>query len=318
MFFEPAIYEHAAKVIGRSPYEVSRSEELVFQAHKTARETYHHTPIVVGIDIYSLEAEAYGAKISSPEGNAIPSIVGTLCLETADVISLPSYNPRKDGRIPLFLRAAKRLKEALPEAVVKIPVSGPFSLASHLTGLETLLCDCLTDPAIVKVALKKIIDDQRRFCEAAKEYGIGVTFFESAASPPLVPPPLFRSLILPALKDLIASAADIFGETIPCIIGGNTALIIEDILQTGTKYVICPYETDQTLFMAIMQEYPDVMVRVNMNPSVFCSADIEPAFCEAERVKKLTLGRKKVCIGSGVVPYEAVTETILSVKRAFG
>ena len=38
MELSPSVYEHAAAVIGRSPWEVSRDRELLFQAHAAADE----------------------------------------------------------------------------------------------------------------------------------------------------------------------------------------------------------------------------------------------------------------------------------------
>ena len=61
MKFIPAVYEHAAKVIGKTPWEVSRNKALIIEAHRAAFAMYSHTPVVVGIDIYNLEPEAYGA-----------------------------------------------------------------------------------------------------------------------------------------------------------------------------------------------------------------------------------------------------------------
>ena len=87
------------------------------------------------------------------------------------------------------------------------------------------------------------------------------------------------------------------------------------MLSTGTNYVICPGETDQAEFMKAMGAHPNVMVRINMNPAVFCTMDTSAAFAEADRVMKLAVGREKVCLGSGVLPYEAVPETVLAVKR---
>jgi uroporphyrinogen-III decarboxylase len=100
---------------------------------------------------------------------------------------------------------------------------------------------------------------------------------------------------------------------VPCIIGGNTEPILEKMLSTGTQYVICPSETDQAAFMEKMKKHPDVMVRINMNPGVFCSGDPAAARKEADRVMVLAKGREKVCLGSGVLPYEAVPETVLNV-----
>jgi uroporphyrinogen decarboxylase len=313
MNFFPAVYEHAAKVIGKTPWEVSRSKELMVKAHRAAFELYHHTPVVVGIDIYNLEPEAYGAKIAEPDGAGIPSPDAHLCEDAAAVLEIPEFDIGRSGRLRLVIDAACELKSLLPDAVVKVPVSGPFSLASNLCGLENLLCDALTEPETVEEVLKKLTDGQLRFCKAIAASGIGITFFESAATPPLVPPHMFRNLVLPALRGLIEGAAEFPGETVPCIIGGNTEPILEEMLSTGTQYVICPGETNQAAFMEKMKQHPDVMVRINMNPAVFCSGDPAAARKEADRVMRLAGERKKVCLGSGVLPYEAVPETVLNV-----
>ncbi len=62
-----AVYEHAAALIGKTPVQVCRDAELLFQAHAEAFRVYDHAPVVVGIDIYNLEAEAYGATRDEPE-----------------------------------------------------------------------------------------------------------------------------------------------------------------------------------------------------------------------------------------------------------
>ena len=307
MKFEPAIYEHAAKLIGKSPWEVSRDKDLMVQGHQTAFETCRHTPVVVGIDIYNLEAEAFGSVIAEPDGEGIPAPNEHLCDEVADILELDDFDVATSGRLAMVVEAAVELKEQLPEAVVKVPVSGPFSLASNLCGLENLLCDCMTDPEVVGEALEKLTQNQLRFCDAIRSAGIEPTFFESAATPPLVPPHMFEEIVLPFLKRVIGDA--------PCIIGGNTEPILEPMLSTGTQYVICPSETDQAAFMKQMEAHLDVMVRINMNPSVFCSADSAGAFAEADRVMALAGGRSTVCLGSGVLPYEAVLETVLAVKK---
>ena len=61
--FTPVICEHAACFVGKTPWEVSRDPELLFAAHSEAYRVYRHTPIMPGIDIYNLEAEAYGGVV---------------------------------------------------------------------------------------------------------------------------------------------------------------------------------------------------------------------------------------------------------------
>jgi len=310
--FTAAVYEHAAKVIGRTPWEVSRDHGLLVTAQQAAYERYRHTPVMVGIDIYNLEAEAYGADIVQPEGEGIPSVSAPLC-DVAGILRLKDFEPAVSGRLGMVIEAARELTVRLPDAVVKVPVSGPFSLAATLCGLEALLCEAQTEPETVRAALKKLTENQLRFCRAMA--GVGITVFESAASPPLVPPAMFKDLVLPALRELTQGATEIAGSPVPCIIGGNTTPILDLILSTGTQYVICPSETDQPAFMEHMTAYPDVLVRVNMRPAVFCSVDTAEAFAEADRVMALAGVRRNVCLGSGVLPYEAIPETVLAVKR---
>ena len=49
--FAPSVYEHAARLIGRRPWEVSRDADLMFEGHAEAYRLYEHRPVVVGIDI---------------------------------------------------------------------------------------------------------------------------------------------------------------------------------------------------------------------------------------------------------------------------
>ena len=79
MELSPSVYEHAAAVIGRTPWDVSRDAELLFAAHAAAYRLYRHTPIMPGIDIYNLEAEAYGGVVRQPQGVGIPAIARPIC-----------------------------------------------------------------------------------------------------------------------------------------------------------------------------------------------------------------------------------------------
>ena len=315
MQFSPAVYEHAASLIQKSPWQASRDGELMFQGHKKAFELYHHSPVVVGIDIYNLEPEAYGATVEQPMVNGIPAITSHLCSSIKDVIELPLFNPKKAGRIPMVMEAGARLAKALPEADVRIPVSGPFSIASNLVQFESLLLEIITDPGSVIEALQHLVEGQVNFCKEIVDHGLDIAFFESAATPPIIPPQIFSDVVLPPLKSIIDQAAAIVGHPVPCIIGGDTTTILESIMKTGTGYVICPSETNQEKFMEQMMPYPEAMVRINMNPNILSEGDLDAAFREVDRVVDLGEGREKVCIGTGVLPYETKPEVVLQVKE---
>lgn len=93
---------------------------------------------------------------------------GHLCEDTEEILSLTDFDPATSGRLVMIIEAAGELKQQLPDAVVKVPVSGPFSLASNLCGLENLLCDCMTDPDIVFQCLEKLTVNQLSFVEAIR------------------------------------------------------------------------------------------------------------------------------------------------------
>ena len=311
MQFAPSVYEHAARVIDKSPWEVSRSEDLLFQGNLEAYRLYQHNPIVVGIDIYNLEAEAYGATIDNPTGKGIPAITRHICPSARDILKLEHFNPKTDGRIPMTIRAGKRIANQCPDTSVKIPVGGPFSIATNLVGFDNLLCEVLTDPDIVAQALNHIVAGQVNLCRHIVENGLDIAFFESAAAPPLMSPDNFKKVELPALNSIIQKAAAVVGHPVPCVIGGDTVWILDAILSTGTGYLCCPAETDQKAFMQKMIAHPDVMVRVNMDPRPMTSGNWDDAYREVDRVFDLIGNRKNACIGTGCLPYETDPQAVL-------
>lgn len=315
MDFAPAVYEHAARLIGRTPWETSRSGELMFQAHAAAFRLYRHKPVVVGIDVYNLEPEAYGAVVVQPEGQGLPAVASHPCAEVGAILDLPTLDPWCAGRLPMVLEVGQRLRRALPEATVNIPVSGPFSLASNLVGFETILCELLSDPETVKRALLHLVEGQRAFCAAARACGLGVTIFESAATPPLLSPRLFEEVEFPALAQLVVAASELLGRPAPCIVGGDTAPVADMLFRTGAGYVICPSETDQQAFMNVAQSHPDVTVRANMDPWVLVHGDEAAIFREADRVARLAMQHPRACIGTGVLPYEAEPAKVLRLQE---
>jgi len=310
MDFAPSVYEHCALLIGRTPWEVSRDPELLFTAQAEGYRRYRHAPVVVGVDIYNLEAEAYGAEIAQPAGAGIPAITEHICATLDDMNALEPFDPASAGRIATFIDVARRLQAEFPEADVRVPVSGPFSIATNLLGFETLLCEVMLNPDRTRDALIGLVAGQIRFCRAVCDAGVDIAFFESAAAPPLLAPAQFDSVELPALKQTIEAAAAVVGHPVPCVIGGDTTPILDGILATGTRYVICPAETDQAAFMDAMRGHPEVMVRVNMSPSITAGGSWEEIRAEVDRIAALTADREMACLGTGALPYETPPENI--------
>ncbi len=309
-----SVYEHAAALIEVTPWEASRDEDLCFRAHREAWLLYEHFPVVVGIDIYNLEAEALGCSVRRPAGTGIPAITEPIARSCAEATMLPLLDPAA-ARIPMMIEVGRRLLAQFPEADVRIPVSGPFSVAQSVVGLSQLMMDVALEPGEVAAMLEHFVDGQVRFARAVIEAGLGVAFFESAAAPPLLSPRSFREIEAAPLQRAMREVGEIAGAAIPCIIGGDTAPIVPELLATGTGFLICPAETDRDEFLAATMAAPEVRVRVNLDPAIYTRGTEAEIIAAIDEVIALAETRPNVLLGTGAIPYETPPENLLLMKR---
>jgi uroporphyrinogen decarboxylase len=314
--FTPVVYEHAARFTGRSPWAVSRDPELLFLGHRAAYREYRHQVIAVGIDIYNLEAEAYGATVEAPGDDAIPAVRRPLLESLQQGFDLPGFDPHRDGRIPMVIAVGRRLKAEFPEADVRIPVAGPFSIAFNLRGIAALCTDAAERPEDTARLLMRLAEQQAPLCRAVAAAGLDVAFFESAAAPPILSPRLFRAVELPALQRILEIAAECIGHAVPCIMGGDTYPILDDLLATGTSYLVCNVETDQAAFVRrVARSHPHVKVRVNLDPGVVASRDPDRIRRAVDRVLEIVGGRANCLMGTGALPLETPPENIRLIRE---
>ncbi|MDO8540107.1 MAG: uroporphyrinogen decarboxylase family protein [Opitutaceae bacterium] len=313
--FTPAVYEHAARFVGRSPWAVSRDPELMFEGHRRAYLEYRHQVIAVGIDIYNLEAEAYGASVENTGDHGIPAIHAPILKSVADGISLAPFDPERDGRIAMVIAVGQKLKAAFPEADVRIPVAGPFSVAFNLRGISDLCEDIMSAPEDTARMLMRIAENQAVLCRAVVRAGLDVAFFESAASPPILSPRLFREIELPALKRILQVCAECVGHPVPCIMGGDTYPILDDILSTGTNFLVCNVETNQAAFVErVYRTHPHVKVRVNLDAAVVACSEPERIYRAVDRLLEIVGGRTNCVMGSGALPLETPLENVKLIR----
>lgn len=314
--FTPVVYEHAARFVGRTPWEVSRDPELLFAAHRAAYLEYHQQVIAVTIDIYNLEAEAYGAKVAASTPDAIPAIHEPLLSTAEEGCRLKPFDPQRDGRIAMMLAVGQRLKREFPEADVRLPVGGPFSIAFNLRGINELCLDAALHPQQLAAMLMRLAENQAVLCRAVAEAGLDVAFFESAAAPPMLSPKQFHELEMPALRRVLEIAADAVGHPVPCILGGNTFPVLDDILSTGTNYVACNVETDQAAFVErVSRTHPQVMIRVNLDPGVVACSDPQRIYRAVDRVLEIVGPRTNCVMGTAAMPLETPPENVRLIRE---
>jgi uroporphyrinogen decarboxylase len=314
--FTPVVYEHAARFVGRTPWAVSRDAELMFHAHRLAYLEYRQQVIAVGIDIYNLEAEAYGARVEAGTGDDIPAIHQPLLNSLEEGLALKPFDPQTAGRIAMVLEVGQRLKREFPAADVRIPVAGPFSIAFNLRGIGNLCEEILLRPEETARFLWRLAENQAALCRAIASAGLDVAFFESAAAPPILSPRMFRAVELPALRRVLQIAADCVGHPVPCIMGGNTYLILDDLLSTGTDYLACNVETDQAAFVAaVARTHPQIKIRVNLDPGVVACQEPDRIRRGIDRVLEIVGDRPNCVMGTGALPLETPPDNIRLIRE---
>jgi uroporphyrinogen decarboxylase len=312
MKFEPISYDHAARLIGRRPWDVSRDAELLASAHHEAMKTYGCDGCIVGLDIYNVEIEAYGCEIIEPDENGVPVAGEPIFSEVGEFMSL-QLDPSGDGRIPMVLQAAQRIAEKNPDAEVRIPLSGPFTIACHLLGIENMICELFTNPEPTVTALMHLADNQLRYGRVAVEMGFKVSLFESSVTPPLLSPQLFSDKVLPSLNKILTGLNRSSQSDFQLIIGGDTIHVLDAISSLSPSYIICPFETDQEQFMSRVTDNQQMKIRINMDPSVFLPGNNKAAITEAKRVFDIARRYRNTSIGT-LIPFEADSRIISEVS----
>lgn len=315
--FCPAVYEHKAALIGTTPSRMSRDPALLERALLREAELYRADLMVVGCDVYNVEAEAAGCEVRFSETNDVPSIV-TRVLEPGDDLSrLKIPDPETDGRMPVFLEAGRKTAAILGrEIIIRGALSAPFSLAAELVGAERLLLALIDDPGWIKRLLDRIAGIVNAYGRAFHRRGLGVILFDSHAAPPLVPPRIYKEVVLPATASVISYFRGELGlPFVPYIMGGNTEPLLDLILATGSNNILCDFPADLATFVSRLSGKP-VLLRANIDPRFLLAAS--PGEIRARTREVLAIGRRHpgFLLGTGILPYDIDPEKVVAVRDA--
>ena len=318
--FLPAIYEHKAWFLQETPSRVCQSAELLTRALLAEFETIGPDALSVGIDVYNVEAEAAGCEITF-YGNGSTAVPGIEAGHHAlgmddDLTNRRIPNPRTDGRMPVHIEAARRVvKELGSNYWVRGAISGPFSLATSLVGLDELFPACLEEPEQVKTLLDYAARIIKDYAQAYIDVGAGLIMFDSQASPDMISRQTYEEFVLPVMKDLIRHFAAQGIRNVPLIIGGDTIRIIDLLIQTGANNLLCDYTAD-------MQTWSDACrkagraVRRNLAPRLLETATPDEIYRAARREIEQGRDLPGFIMGTAVIPYGTPTQNILAVKQA--
>lgn len=318
--FLPAIYEHKAAFIGSTPSAIARDSALLTRAVLAEFETIRPDALVVGVDVYNVEAEAVGCTVTFYEGadTSIPGISpgNHLIAVGDDLTNAPIPNPLEAGRMLVNLAAARAVRRAVGDNYwVRGALSGPFSLAISLVGAEAIFLACVDQPEWVRSCLDYAGRIIRAFARAYIDAGVELIIFDSQASPELLSPAMYEEFVLPVTQELVTWSAAQGVRDVPLIIGGNTTSIAETLALTGANNLLCDFTGDFEVWADVARASRRALRR-NISPRFLETATPEQIY-EAAR-DEIQKGRDLpgFIMGTGVIAFGTPTENILAVKQA--
>jgi uroporphyrinogen decarboxylase len=316
--FVPAIYEHKAALIGRRPSEVCRDGDLLVEAVLKELEIYDPDAPVVGLDVYNVEAEALGCPIRYFEASTdVPAVAGPVIEAARDLGRMGLPDPERDGRMPLFLEAARRLHRMKgQDLIVRGALTGPFSLACALAGTEALLVATAEAPAFVRKLVEFCGNVAAVYARPFLAAGLDVVLFDSKASPAAASPRVFHEFVLPVYRDLVVPALSEAGaRRIPLIIGGDTTPIVEDLLRTGATQLLCDAGANLEEFRRRCRE-EGRSFRASVDARLVHNGTPAAIRDEGRRILEAAGRQPGFLFGCGVVAYDAPPENVLALREA--
>jgi uroporphyrinogen decarboxylase len=300
--WEPAIYEHKAALIGRSPSEVANSAELLTEAVLKEYEVYQSDYVTVGLDVYNIESEALGAKLAAPGKNECPDLAGTLY----DLNNLPERLTLPDipeaGRFSLLIEAGKNVNEAIGKKIkVRVAASGPVTMAAKLAGIEDLIMSlCMQDGNAMRL-LEFTTRIAEEWCLCLRSNGLDVIIFDSMSAPPMFSPDMYAEFALPLHRRLMGILEKSGQLERELVIGGNTSPIAALLPQTGANILLCDYATDASEFKSALGDDSKLKVRRNINPALLRLSDMESLANKFS--SELSIFSNPIA-GTGILPFD--------------
>jgi uroporphyrinogen decarboxylase len=316
--FVPSIYEHGARVIGKSPYETSRSAELTAMAALKSWETYQHDLVTVGVDIYNVEVEAFGCELSKGSERAIPGVISHPLENSSplDINGLATPEASPDNRMQMLVDATRRVVEEIGDEVwVLSTMAGPFSQAVELRGFEGLIVDMMESPELVHGLMQKTTELSIQQARRISETGAGVSIFESWGTIPLITPEIFGEYVVPYNKrviDMIKSDYDVPPPAV--IMGGDTAKLMDHFIEVGTSLVVADYMTDFE-FMKEKTRGHKMIIRGCADPKMIEREQWDGVGKAVQALAGKKKGMTNFVWGCGAVSFDTTIEALLRFKQ---
>jgi uroporphyrinogen decarboxylase len=276
--YYPILGHFNSKLASITVKEFLTDSDRFAKAQLLAFEIFHPDIVVMMADLL-IEAEALGNELKFSENHVCISKTHVL-KDKENLKNLRIPNPEKDGRMPYYINACKKVKERVKDASVGSVVCGPWSIAISVREAEALIRDCSKDPYFVHSLMEFTTEVASRYALSVySNAGVGVSFSEAPASCSLISPKIYREFIFPYHKRLIEEMHS-KKISVTLHVCGDIDPVMEDLIRTGVDGLSIDAKSSLARMVEINQKR--VVIIGNVDTSLFYSGTRE----EMERAVK--------------------------------
>lgn len=311
----PLIISHAVRQAGVAFCDYNHQPELIVSVQAQAWKRYGYDGIHITTDNWILP-EAAGVPVQFSDD--LPPVGLTRPLNsTLDLDRLTSLSSAKTAARMALLPAATRCarKELADSCLIKANFDqGPFSLASAVRGIESLMTDTVDQEQFVFDLLEYSVELVTHLgIEVGRAGAHAVTFGDAVAG--LISRKDFSKFAYPALKEVISRIHAAVDVPVFLHICGRTTHIVDLMADTGADVLELDYQND---FGEMKRVVGDVVcLEGNLDPvGLLLQGDHEKVYRESQKLI-LAAGPGGFILSSGCeVPRDTKSENIAAMVRA--
>lgn len=306
----------ATREEGMSMRQFREDPILAANAFIHAAEKYDLDGILIDIDTATL-AGAVGAGADFPENE--PARVNKPAFSTLEMVhDLPPPDIANNYRVKVWMEVCRIVKAYFGDDkyVRGNCDQAPFSLSSLMRGMEEWMMDLMNQDENVFHLLDYTTIVCKKFIELIAGTGVDmVSNGDSPAGPEMISPEMYREYAFPYEKEL-ADFSHELGLPYALHICGDTGLILEDMIGTGSDVIELDYKTDiNRIFEGL---HNSVTFIGNLDPTgVICFGSKETVSRKVTELLTVYESSPRIIVNAGcAIPSETPEENIFELIRA--
>ncbi len=295
----PITHYHSAALAGMTIGEYAQSGEKMAAAVLKGYERFGWDGFMLGCDV-GVEGEALGGTAEFPDDS--PPSMKSFVLEhdPGFLTTLKVPNPRRDGRLPVEIRATEIcVREVGTEAFIQPYIACPMTCASQLRGVQNLMMDTIDDPAFVEELLDFTTKVVLEYGKALVDAGAHCVLLGAAlCSPQFTPPQFYKEKILPRHQTLIGALKEYGAPSVDMHVCGNIWKIVPYMAESGADM----FDIDWQMDMGVLKKElkgKGITLRGNINPALLLTGTPGEVYAESIKVLQSAGSGGGLILGSG-------------------